>query len=71
MINTWDFKDANKIKVTTDSGGVFIGVVVTIDDASEYEDSIDNAEDMLSIWTDDGRAVGFMQSEIAKIVVLD
>jgi len=64
MINIWAFKDASRIRVTDTNGRVFVGALITIDDASEYED---NTEDMLSIQTDDGRAIGFAQSEVVEI----
>ena len=71
MINIWDYRDANRIKITVLSGQVFIGELVCIDDASDLDIAFDDPEDMLSIQTDDGRAVGFRQSEIVEIERLE
>lgn len=66
MVNLWDFVNAKIVKLTDFNGQEFVGDVVSIFDKEETygdEDSIDlcvNGED-----------IGFMQSEIKNIEVIE
>lgn len=64
MVNIWEYRYENNIKITTTHGKVYKGNVITIDDAEENEDM---AEDEIVIETYEGPIVGLRQSEVAEI----
>lgn len=66
MVNIWDFVNAKKVKLTDINGQEFAGDVVAMFDKEETNDNEDSID--LSV---NGGIIGFMQSEIRNIEVLD
>lgn len=66
MVNIWDFVNANKVKLTTMKGKEFIGTVMAVFDKDETYDDEDSID--LDV---NGEDIGFLQSEIKSIEVLE
>ncbi len=66
MVNIWDYKDSNKVIIKTVDGESYSGKVITITDASEYEE--ETAEDDITIQVSPGNNVSFCPFEIESIV---
>lgn len=66
MVNIWDFVNANKVKLTNMKGKEFIGTVMAVFDKDETYDEEDSIDILVN-----GEDIGFLQSEIKSIEVLD
>lgn len=64
MINIWEYRYENDIRITTIYSEVYEGNVITVDDA---EDDEEMTEDEIVIETYGGAIVGLKQSEVADI----
>lgn len=69
MINLWDYKDAQKVKIVDVDDFEFIGNVIDITDSEEYADE-DITETGITI-SFDGNHVEFMESEIKSIEIIE
>lgn len=66
MVNIWEFANAKKVKLTNQKGEEFVGTVMAIFDKEETYDG----EDSIDLWVN-GEDIGFLQSEIKNLEVLD
>lgn len=66
MINVWDYVNAKKIKIYDTEGKEFVGNVVCVMDTEENGEE----EDDITIQINADTYIGFLQSEIAKIDIL-
>lgn len=66
MVNIWEFANAKKVKLTNQKGEEFVGTVMAIFDKEETYDG----EDSIDLWVN-GEDIGFLQSEIKNIEVLE
>lgn len=67
MVNIWEFANAKKVKITDIDDKEFIGDIAAIFDKEETYDD----EDSIDIRVDSEHIIGFMQSEIKSIDILD
>ncbi len=67
MINIWDYADANKVKIIDINDKEYEGKVVCITDT---EETYDDKEDSITIEIK-GEYIGFLQSEIKEIKIID
>jgi hypothetical protein len=74
MINLWEYKDANKIKLIDVDDEEFVGYVDEITDSEEYmyddEEDPKNFEDGITLKIGES-LVEFMQSEIKSIEIIE
>lgn len=66
MVNVWDYVNAKKIKIIDIDQREYIGDVVCVMDSEENG----RGEDDISIQINEKTIIGFLQSEIAKIEVV-
>lgn len=66
MVNIWEYVNAKKVKLTNQKGREFVGTVMAIFDKDETYDD----EDSIDIYVN-GEDIGFLQSEIKSIEVLE
>lgn len=66
MVNIWDYRNANKVKLVDISGKEWVGYVIDLTDQEEDEEA---TEDSITIRVD-GDYIGFYESEITSIEVL-
>lgn len=67
MVNIWDYATAGKVSLLDIDGRWHEGSVVCVNDTDEMYDA---QEDEITIQTSDGRIIGFKQSEIDRINVI-
>lgn len=65
MVNIWDCVNSKRLKITDKDGGKYEGVLVCVMDIEENG----REEDDITIQTDKGICISFLQSEIAKIEI--
>ena len=70
MINIWDFKDAEIIRITDIEGDVFQGRIIDIIDVGEESEDYGFGEDSICISVNN-RHIVFPQSEIKSIKVIE
>lgn len=66
MVNIWEFANTKKVKITDIDDKKFIGDIVAIFDKEETYDDEDSID--ISV---NGGIIGFMQSEIKNIEVIE
>lgn len=66
MVNIWEFVNAKKVRITDIDGKEFIGDIVAMFDKEETYDD----EDSVDLYVN-GEDIGFLQSEIKNIEVLE
>lgn len=67
MVNLWDFVNVKRAKITDVDGKEFVGNIAAIFDKEETYDD----EDSIDLRIDSEHIIGFMQSEIKSIEVLE
>lgn len=70
MINIWEYANEDYLKVTTQDGNVYIGMLVDVIDKEEGEDG-GYEDDELCIQIDSDTIMGFFPSEIKGIEIID
>lgn len=66
MVNIWEFVNAKKVRITDIDGKEFVGDIVAMFDKEETYDD----EDSVDLYVN-GEDIGFLQSEIKNIEVLE
>lgn len=71
MINIWNYKDVNKIRIIDVEDKVFEGKIIDLTDVEEQSKDYGYDEDSITIVTSDNKYIEFPQSDIKKVVILD
>jgi hypothetical protein len=70
MINIWEYQGAKRISLVSVDGQTLVGTLVAINCVEDEADEYGFNEDSLTLWVK-GQPISIMQSEIAKIEVLE
>ena len=66
MINVWDYTNARRLKIIDIDGKEYVGSLVCVMDAEENGEE----EDDITIQINDDTYIGFLQSKIARIDIV-
>jgi hypothetical protein len=70
LINVWDYQEAKRLIIITNDNVEHQGPLIDVEAAEDQYDDWGPVEDNITLLIE-GRPMGFRQSEIKKVVVLD